>query len=89
MKFYRKVETSVKSSRATKRRTANKNRSAVKFDKGDYVVVAVAEPQNLSTLQPRWNGPYQITEVVSDWVFVVKHLVSKAESACFSLSIVL
>jgi hypothetical protein len=64
---------------ATKRRNANKKRSAVKFDKGDYVLVAVAEPQNLSKLQPRWNGPYQITDVVSDWVWVVKHLVSKVE----------
>ena len=56
--IHRKVETSVKSSRATKRRSANKKRSAAKLDKGD-VLVAVAEPQNLSKLQPRWNGPYQ------------------------------
>ena len=45
----------------------------------DYVLVAVAEPQNLSKPQPRWSGFYQITEVVSDWSFVVKYLVSKAE----------
>ena len=69
----------MKSSRATKRKKANKKRSAVKFDKGDYILVAVAEPRNLSKLEPRWNGPYRITEVVSDWVFVTKHLVSKAE----------
>jgi len=43
--------------------------------------VAVAEPQNLSKLQPRWSGPYQVTEVVSDWVFVLKDLVSNAEKA--------
>ena len=35
--------------------------------------------RNLSKLQPRWNGPYQITEVVSDWVFFVKRWVSKGE----------
>jgi hypothetical protein len=34
-KIHRKVETSVKSFRATKRRNANKKRSSVKFDKGD------------------------------------------------------
>ena len=51
----------------------------MKFDKGDYVLVAVAEPQNISKLQPRWNGSDQITEVVSYWVLVVKLLVSKAE----------
>jgi hypothetical protein len=67
--IYRKVETSVRSSRATKRRNANKKRSPAKFDKGDYVLVSVTQPQNLSKLQPRWNGPYQITEVVSDWKF--------------------
>jgi len=55
--IHRKFETSVTSSRATKRRNAKKKRSAVKFDKGDYVVVVVTEPQNLSKVQPRWNGP--------------------------------
>jgi len=75
--FHRKIETSVRSSRATKRRNANKKRSAGKFDKRDYVLVGVAEPQNLSKLQPRWNGPYQNTD--SDWGFLVKHLVSKDE----------
>jgi hypothetical protein len=48
----------------TKRRNANKKRSAVKFEQRDYVWVAVAEPQNLSKLQTRWSGPYQITELV-------------------------
>jgi len=76
--IHRKVETSVRSSRATKRRNANKKRSAVKFDKGDYVLVAVAEPQKLSKLQPRWNGTYQITEFVSNWVFLLKLSVSKS-----------
>jgi hypothetical protein len=47
------------------------------LDKRDYVLVAVAEPRTLTQLQPGWNGPYQVTEVVSDWVFVLKHLVSK------------
>ena len=51
----------------------------MKFDERDYVAVAIAAPQNLSKLQTRWNGPYQITEAVLDWVFLVKHLVSKAE----------
>jgi hypothetical protein len=77
--IHNKVEISVKSLRATRRRNARKNRSAVKFNKGDYFLLTVAEPENLSKLQPKWNGPYQITEVVSDWTFVVKHLVSKAE----------
>ena len=77
--IHSKIETSVKSFRATKWRNANKKSSAVKFDKGDYVLVAVAEPQNISKLQPRWNGSDQITEVVSYWVLVVKLLVSKAE----------
>jgi len=70
--IHRKVETSVKSSRAFKRRNCNKKRSAVKNDQGDYVVIAVGQTQNLSKLQSRWNGPYQITEVA-------KHLVGKTE----------
>ena len=43
------------------------------------ILLPVAESQNLSELQLRWNGLYQITDVVSDWEFVVKHLVTKAE----------
>ena len=77
--IHRKVETSVKISRATKRRNGSKKRSTLKFDKGDYILVAVAEPQNLSKLHPRWSSPYQITEVVSGSVFVIKLLVSKTE----------
>jgi len=55
--------------------------STVKFHKGKYVyvLVAVSEPQNLSKLQIRWNGHYQCTEVVSDWVVVVKHWVGKVK----------
>jgi hypothetical protein len=52
-KIHRKVETSVKSSRATKTSNANKKHSAVKFDEGDYALVAVAEPQYLPKLHPR------------------------------------
>jgi hypothetical protein len=60
----RKVETSVKSSGATKTRNANNKRSAVKFDKGDYVLIAVDEPQDLSKIQLRRDCPYEIAEVV-------------------------
>jgi hypothetical protein len=45
----------------------------VKFDKGDYVLVAVAEPQNLSKLQP-------------DWMVLIKSL-RLPQIGCFSSNI--
>ena len=48
--IHNKLETSVKSSRATKRRNANKKRLGVKFNKWHYVLVAVAELQSHSKL---------------------------------------
>ena len=77
--IHKEVETSVKSSRATKGKNVKKRRSAVKFDKVHYVFVAIAESQKLSKLQPKWTGLYQISEAVSDWLLVVKHLASEAE----------
>ena len=54
------------------------------WKQGDYVLVALAEPQNVSKLKPRWNGPYEITEVISDWALVIKHLVGKAEKTLYA-----
>ena len=58
-KLHKKVETLVKSSRAPKSRNVKKQRSSLKLDRRDNVVVAVAEPQDLSKLQPGWMVPTQ------------------------------
>jgi hypothetical protein len=58
-KLHKKVETLVKSSRAPKSRNVKKQRSSLKLDRRDNVVVAVAEPQHLSKLQPGWMVPTQ------------------------------
>eukprot|EP00736_Rhodelphis_marinus_P010118 Rmarinus@m.1923 len=49
----------------------------VEFATGDYVLVyRVVMPSKLNV---RWQGPYQVTDTVSPWVFRVKHLVSLEE----------
>ena len=77
--MHKRVADSVSKAHDAKRRATKKRRRGIDFDKGDYVLVGASDPENLSKLQPRWTGLYQIVQVISDWVFVVRHLITKAE----------
>jgi hypothetical protein len=44
---------------------------------GDYVFVAEHRNSGTSKLQVKWKGPRRISKVESDYVFVVKNLLTK------------
>jgi transposase InsO family protein len=53
-------------------------RNRPNFDKGDFVMFATRRfdtgPSRRSV--PRWTGPYRVLECISDWEFVIQHLVT-------------
>ena len=64
--IHKQVADSVSKSRDAKRRATNKRRRKINFDRGDYVLVAASDPDNLSKLQPRLTGLHPIVQVISD-----------------------
>ena len=64
--------------KVTRRGNYSMLRNRPNFDKGDYVMFATRRnmtgPSRRS--RPCWTGPYQVIQLVSDWNFVIKHLVA-------------
>jgi transposase InsO family protein len=56
---------------SSQRRTQEAN-----FDVGDYVLLSRGLCTPAGKLAPTWTGPYRITEVISDWVYKVQHLLT-------------
>jgi hypothetical protein len=71
---HRKVNDSMKSNRQRKRSAANSSAKEVNFGLGDFVMVAIPKGKIRNKFQVAWNGPMQITEEISDWVFKVETL---------------
>ena len=51
----------------------------IKFDVGDYLLLSRNLRPPAGKLAPTWVGPYQITKIISDWVFEVKNLLKPTE----------
>jgi hypothetical protein len=47
------------------------------FQVGDYVLVAEHRKSGTSKLQVKWKGPRRVASVESEYVFVVKNLLTK------------
>ena len=50
---------------------------SVNFHEGDFVLVAVPEPHKRHKLTARWQGPFRITDTISDYIYEVEHLLSR------------
>jgi hypothetical protein len=50
-----------------------------RFEIGEYVLVAQTDSQFRSTPKPlrRWQGPYRVTDLLSDWVLEVEDLIHR------------
>jgi ribosomal protein S17 len=55
------------------------------FQVGDYVLVAEHRESSTSKFQVKWNGPRRVASVESDYVFVVKNLLTKELKAAHAI----
>eukprot|EP00173_Palmaria_palmata_P005036 Plantae.Rhodophyta-Palmaria_palmata.ctg8107.p1 GENE.Plantae.Rhodophyta-Palmaria_palmata.ctg8107~~Plantae.Rhodophyta-Palmaria_palmata.ctg8107.p1 ORF type:complete len:120 (-),score=5.53 Plantae.Rhodophyta-Palmaria_palmata.ctg8107:635-994(-) len=46
------------------------------FIEGDFVIGGVRVGQHTSKLALRWTGPHRVVKVLSDYVFVLEHLLT-------------
>eukprot|EP00173_Palmaria_palmata_P004670 Plantae.Rhodophyta-Palmaria_palmata.ctg6820.p1 GENE.Plantae.Rhodophyta-Palmaria_palmata.ctg6820~~Plantae.Rhodophyta-Palmaria_palmata.ctg6820.p1 ORF type:complete len:184 (+),score=28.29 Plantae.Rhodophyta-Palmaria_palmata.ctg6820:45-596(+) len=51
----------------------------VNFDAGDYVLKGIMERERVKKTALRWKGPYVVVRCLSEYIFVVKNLLSGAE----------
>ena len=74
--MHREMSESV--SKARRKRIEAQNRSihvrACNFDIGDYVLWGTIQKRRLPKLNLRWKGPYQVTQALPDFLFIVKDL---------------
>ena len=59
------------------------------FGVGDYVLRGVRAGQHRSKLALRWTGPYRVVKVLSDFVFVLEHLLSGEKAEVHGTRIIL
>jgi hypothetical protein len=82
-RLHKDVSSSLEHSRELSRLRAS--RSSVgslnqpRFEIGEYVLVAQTDSQFRSTPKPlrRWQGPYRVTDLLSDWVLEVEDLIHR------------
>ena len=79
--IHKKVNEKKTQLRRSQRRSRNKVRQKAmkKIDLalGNYVMLAVPSKTRRNKLQPKWTGPWTITEVMSDHVYKLKHPLTK------------
>lgn len=61
---------------AVKRHNKNTGVKPVNFSEGDYVLKGLLRRQRGRKPSLRWNGPYRVVEVKSDYIFVIEDLLS-------------
>jgi hypothetical protein len=68
--------------RLRQNRLLGKTDRSPRFEIGEYVLVAMSDDQYLSTPKPlrRWQGPYRIVDLLSDWVVEVEDLIHKKKT---------
>ena len=59
------------------------------FVVGDYVLRGVRAGQHKSKLALRWTGPYSVVQVLSDFIFVLEHLLSGERTEVHGTQIIL
>lgn len=62
---------------------------ACNFDVGDYVLRGARSGHHKSKLALRWTGPYRVVKVLSNFVFVLEHLLSGDRSEVHGTRIIL
>ena len=49
------------------------------FEAGDYVLYTEVRVESENKLRTTWNGPAQVVKALSDWVFIIKNLITGDE----------
>jgi transposase InsO family protein len=87
-KMHKKVDAKKEKTRRTKhRRKVSQQTQLPNFHKGDYVLWSQVDQKHHDKLQVRWTGPFRITQILSDYVYVIEHLITgeKKEVHCTRL----
>ena len=77
------LERSREKARLDRQKHMPKGTKLPNFELGEYVLVAMTDTAQKSTakLKRRWQGPYRVYSLESDWVVVVEDLISKKKEA--------
>jgi Chromo (CHRromatin Organisation MOdifier) domain len=76
-KIHKEVDSEKEKTRRTKhRRPTQPNVSLPNFHLGDYVLWSQADQKYKDKLQVRWKGPFRITKILSDYVYIIQHLIT-------------
>jgi hypothetical protein len=73
--MHKKVVDASGKARAKGRARSMKHRMA-QFDIGDFVLYANAKEKSKHKPKVRWEGPAQVVDTVSNWIFKIKNLVT-------------
>jgi hypothetical protein len=70
--------TAAKRAKARSLPRGKKPHKSANFSEGDFVLLARVQDKLGNKLRAKWTGPHVVTKCLSDWVYEIEHLTTKA-----------